>query len=440
MERLSNTETNNTTTGSPVTSSPLKPALASLFGTALEWYDYFIYGLAAGIVFGPLFFPSASPAAGTLAAFATFSVGFLARPIGGIVMGHFGDRTGRKAMLVASLLLMGIATAGIGLLPTYSDIGIWAPILLVAFRFMQGFGVGGEWGGAVLMAVEHAPESRKSFYGSFPQMGVPAGLILANIVFLLVSGTVSNDAFMSWGWRLPFLIGGVLVIAGLIMRMKLEESPTFVDVVQSDVKVRLPVVEVVKSHWLTILLISGSFIGINGVAYVFMSYLLSYTASETSLSRNLMLTVTLAASVFWLISTPLAAIQADKRSRRGVLIGGSIALALFSGTLFPAVDSANLALIIPAMCCVAIAMGIVYGPMASLFSQVFPPPIRYSGTSLSYQIGSILGGGFAPTIAAGLLLSFGTSSPITAYMVIMSIVSLVCLLVLTSSTRRVWTN
>ncbi|ROO87849.1 metabolite-proton symporter [Actinocorallia herbida] len=412
--------------------NPLRPAMASLIGTAIEWYDYFVYGLAAAVVFGPLFFPEFSPTAGTLAAFATYSVGFLARPVGGVVMGHFGDRVGRKTMLVTSLLVMGTATMCIGLLPTYSTIGVWAPVLLVVLRFVQGLAVGGEWGGAVLMAVEHAPQSRKAFYGSFPQMGVPAGLILANLVLLGVSNAVGDAAFLAWGWRLPFLASAVLVIVGLFLRLSVEESPAFLQMTEQEQR-RLPIIDVVRDHWRKVLLISGAFIGINAVAYVFMTFLLTYTTQVLKMERSTVLTISLAAAGVWLLVTPWASILSDRHGRRRVLLSGSIALSVFALVLLPAADTTRLPLLIGAVLGLAVTMGAVYGPMAALFSSQFPTPIRYSGTSLGYQIGSLLGGGIAPTVATALLSGYGSSTPITVYLVGTTVISLGCVAALVRS-------
>lgn len=410
---------------------PLKVATASFIGTAIEWYDYFIYGMAAAIVFGPLFFPEFSSVAGTMAAFATFSVGFLARPIGGIVMGHFGDRVGRKSMLVVSLLMMGIATVGIGLLPTYATIGVWAPILLVTLRFVQGIGVGGEWGGAVLMAVEHAPEHKKGFYGSFPQMGTPGGLILAILVFLGMSSTVSDEAFLAWGWRVPFLASAVLVIVGLVIRFTVTESPAFERVRQAHEEQRLPIMTVLRHNRREVMLVAGAFIGINAVGYIFMAYLLNYSTKELGLDKILVLTFTLVASLVWLATIAYASALSDRLGRRKVLTVGSVGLLAWSLALFPLIDTASSALILVALIGIAAFMGVVYGPMAALFSALFPPEVRYSGTSLGYQIGSILGGGLAPTVATGLFAAWGTSTPITLYLGAVTLLSLVCVTAVT---------
>ncbi|MFJ5263823.1 MFS transporter [Streptomyces sp. NPDC088387] len=403
---------------------PLRVATASFIGTAVEWYDYFIYGLAAAIVFGPLFFPSVSSVAGTMAAFATYSVGFFARPVGGIVMGHFGDRVGRKSMLVVSLLTMGLATVGIGLLPTYDTVGVWAPVLLVTLRFIQGIGVGGEWGGAVLMAVEHAPERKKAFYGSFPQMGVPGGLILANLVFLGLTTNLSSEAFLSWGWRVPFLASAVMVIAGLVIRLTVDESPEFKEVKQAGADRRMPLVEVLRDNWREVALSAGAFIGINALGYIFMAYLLSYTTAVLGLSRNLVLTFTLVASTVWLAVIPWASALADRHGRRRVLMTGSIGLVACAALLFPVIDTAEPALILIALLVTAVFMGIVYGPIAELFSGLFKAEVRYSGASLGYQVGSILGGGIAPTVATALYASWSSTTPITLYLVGVTLISL----------------
>lgn len=414
--------------GAPPTVKPLRVAAASFVGTAVEWYDYFIYGLAAAIVFGPLFFPSFSDLAGTMAAFATFSVGFLARPLGGIVMGHFGDRVGRKSMLVTSLMLMGVATAGIGLLPTYSSIGLWAPVLLVLLRFLQGIGVGGEWSGAVLMAVEHAPEGRKGFYGSFPQMGVPGGLILANLVFLGMSAGVSDEAFLAWGWRVPFLLSAVMVVIGLVIRLAISESPDFERVKRSDADERMPLVVVVRENLREVLLAAGAFIGVNAVGYVFMAYLLKYSTSVLDMPKSLILNFTLIASLAWLLAIPWASALSDKHGRPKVLVVGSAGLTFWALALFPLVNTANPVLVLLALVGTAVFMGLVYGPLAALFAELFSPEVRYSGTSLGYQIGSILGGGLAPTAATGLYAAWGSSLPITGYLVAVSALSLACII------------
>jgi metabolite-proton symporter len=405
--------------------------MASFIGTAVEWYDYFIYGTAAAIVFGPLFFPRFSATAGTMAAFASYAVGFLARPLGAVVMGHYGDRLGRRSMLVVSLLIIGLATTAIGLLPTYEKIGVLAPILLVTLRFLQGIGVGGEWGGAVLLAVEHAPANRKAFYGSFPQMGVPGGLILANLVFLGVSASLGPQAFLSWGWRVPFLASAVLVIIGLAIRVRLSESPDFQRVKDAGQRERMPLVAVLRRHPKEVLLAAGAFIGNNTVGYIFMAYLLSYGTSVLGLSRSLILTCTLVAALVWLATIPWASALSDRHGRARVLLFGSIGLTVTALGLFPLVDTRSPALILAALVVLAVVLGITYGPLAALLSELFPTSVRYSGASLGYQIGAILGGGIAPMVAAALYARWRSSVPITLYLGAVCALSLACIAVVT---------
>lgn len=409
---------------------PLKPAMASLIGTAIEWYDYFLYGLAAGVVFGPLFFsPELSSTAATLAAFATYAVGFVARPLGGIVMGHFGDIIGRKAMLITSLLGMGSVTVLIGLLPTYASIGLWAPILLVTLRFVQGLAVGGEWGGAVLMAVEHAPEDKKSFYGSFPQMGVPAGFFLANAAVLGVTATFGAAAFVEWAWRIPFLLSGVLVIVGLVMRSKLEESPDFAELPDREHE-SMPLVVVLRDHSRSVALVAAGFIGATAVAYIFMAFLLSYTTRTLGMVQNHISIIMLIAAVVWFVATPYFAGLVDRIGRVRVLVPGSVALIGAGAVLLPAARTENVVILGAALVFVSIVLAAVYGPMAALFSSLFPTEVRYSGSSLGYQIGAILGG-IAPLTATALLgWSGGAIWPVCVYLAVASAISLVALLVL----------
>ncbi|MBQ0985024.1 MHS family MFS transporter [Streptomyces sp. F63] len=430
-----------TNTSPPARTSARRVLLGSFVGTAVEWYDYFIYGMAAALVFGPQFFPQFSPAAGTLASFATYSVGFAARPLGGIVMGHFGDRIGRKSMLVLSLTVMGLATTGIGLLPTYDTIGVWAPVLLVTLRFVQGLGVGGEWGGAVLMAVEHAPAGRRGFYGSFPQMGVPGGLILANLVFLSVSQGLGTAAFTEWGWRIPFLASALLIVVGLVIRVGIEESPEFAAVKQEKQEkaderpARLPIVEVLRNQWRDVLLAGGTFIANNAIGYIFMAYTLAYGTKVLGLSRNTMLVVILVGAATWLVAIAGSAILSDRVGRRRVFVSGSVGLVAAAAVFFPLLDSASVPVLLLAFLLMAVMLGSTYGPQAALFSELFPAKLRYSGSSLGYQLGAILGGGIAPTVATALYGINNQSWPITLYLVLIASFSLVCVLVLTRRPR-----
>ena len=403
---------------------PLRIAMASFIGTAVEWYDYFIYGTAAAIVFGPLFFPKFSTTAGTMAAFATFSVGFLARPLGAIVMGHFGDRLGRRSMLVVSLLTIGVATTCIGLLPTYARVGVLAPALLVSLRFLQGIGVGGEWGGAVLLAVEHAPANRKGFYGSFPQMGVPGGLILANLVFLAVSSAVGGDAFLAWGWRVPFLASTVLVAIGLVIRFKVAESPDFERLKRAGARERMPLVAVLKRHPAAVLLGAGALVGNSTMGYIVIAYLLAYGTAVLGLSRSLLLTCVLIGALAWLVAIPWASALSDRHGRARVLLAGSFGLTIVALSLFALVDTRSPAVIVAALVVAGVFLGITYGPLAALLSELFPANVRYSGASLAYQLGAVVGGGIAPTVATGLYATWRSSLPITVYLTGVCLVSL----------------
>ena len=311
-------------------------AVASAIGTTIEWYDYFIYSTATALVFGKLFFTSLSPASGTLAAFATLGVGFLARPVGGILWGHFGDRAGRKAMLVLSLLLMGLATVGVGLLPTYSAIGVWAPILLLVLRLLQGLSAGGEWGGAALMAVEHAPEGRRGRYGAFSQIGVPAGLILAQLLFFVLGRTLTDAQFAAWGWRVPFLASIVLVGVGLVIRLRIEESPVFALLREEDARSSRPMVDVLRERPRALLVASGSFIANTAIGYIFLAYLLSYGTSVLKIDRTTLLVVVIVGSVTWLVSILVTAAWSDRVGRKPVYLAGSVLLVGLADPVLPA--------------------------------------------------------------------------------------------------------
>jgi metabolite-proton symporter len=403
-------------------------ALASAVGTTIEWYDYFIYSTAAALVFASQFFPTVDPATGTLASFATLGVGFLARPIGGIVWGHFGDRVGRKAMLIASLLLMGIATVGVGLLPTYDQIGLLAPVLLVVLRLLQGLSAGGEWGGAALMAVEHAPEGRRGRYGSYSQIGVPAGLILAQLVFVAVGALMDDEQFASWGWRLPFLFSIVLVAVGLFIRLRIEESPVFAALRAENVRARVPMIDVVRERPRELLVASVSFIANTAIGYVFLAYLLSYGTSVLKVDRITMLLVVIIGSVSWLVSIVVSAQWSDRVGRKPVYLVGSVLLVVWPVPFFLLIDTKSTALMIISVIVLTIGLGASYGPQSALFAEMFDARYRYSGASFSYAVGAVLGGGFAPLIATWLQSSTGTSLSVSAYMLVVAVISLVAVI------------
>jgi len=381
----------------------VKVALASLIGTSIEWYDYFLYGTAAALVFNKLFFPNFDPLVGTLLAFATFSVGFIARPLGGIVFGHYGDKIGRKKMLYLTLMIMGIATAIIGLLPTYTSIGIWAPILLVTMRLAQGFGLGGEWGGAVLMAVEHAPAHRRGFYGSWPQLGAFVGLLASTLVFRAVSKLPEAD-FLSWGWRIPFLVSFLLVAVGVWIRMTIAESPVFEKLKEQKQEAKMPIIEAITKHPKNIFIAMGARFAENGLFYVFTVFSLTYISTHLKVPRVVGLNGLLWAAFLGIFFCAGWGALSDKLGRRPVYMYGAIACGLLAfpffwmlGTKEPWIIS--MAIIIP----VCFGHAAMYGPQASFLSEMFSARVRYSGASLGYQLASIFAGGLSPLVATYLL-------------------------------------
>ncbi|MEC3853907.1 MFS transporter [Paenarthrobacter ureafaciens] len=411
-----------------------KVALSSLIGTTIEWYDYFIYGSAAVLVFGPQFFPGNDPVAGTLAAFATFAVGFLARPVGGIVMGHFGDRVGRKSMLIISMLLMGGATVAIGLLPNYATIGVMAPILLVLLRLVQGFGVGGEWGGAVLMSIEHAPKGRRTFYGSFAQMGLPAGIILANLIFILVVNAVSKEAFSAWGWRLPFLISAALIVLGFVLRFKITESPAFAEAKDAGTVEKQPLATLVTRHYKPLMLASAASVAAPALGYLILVYMLSYGTAVLKLPQTTMLWLIIGGAAVWFVAIVLAAQAGDRWGRKKVFLAGALLSAVWAFPFFALVDTASPILILVAFAVGTTSIAMMAGPQAALVAALFPVSIRYSGASVAYQVGSIIGGAFAPMIATALYAATGGSILIALYMAILGLLSFIALLFLREST------
>lgn len=411
-------------------------AFASFIGTTIEWYDFFIYGTAAALVFDQLFFPEFDPLVGTLAAFATFAVGFIARPLGGVVFAHFGDRVGRKPMLVWSLLIMGVATLCIGLLPTYAAIGVWSPVLLVVLRFAQGFGVGGEWGGAALMSVEHAPAHRRGFFGSWPQVGVPAGLLIGTAIFALISNAVPDEQFRAWGWRIPFLLSVLLIVVGLIIRLKISESPVFARVMDGKKAARMPVLEAVRTYPKTIALATGSFIGTHATFYVATVWLVAYATNQVGYDRTTVLNANTFLSAVGIALIVAFGALSDRVGRRPLYLAGMSVLALFAFPYFQLVETGSVALYIVAGIIVDCCRSAVYGPQSAFFSELFGTRTRYSGASVSYQFAAILGGGFAPMICTALVAWTGSSLGVVVYVIAVSLISLVCSYLLTETFRR----
>jgi MFS transporter, MHS family, shikimate and dehydroshikimate transport protein len=408
-------------------------AVASMIGTTIEWYDFFLYGTAAALVFNRLFFPNFDPLVGTLAAFGTYSVGFVARPIGGIIIGHYGDRIGRKSMLVLTLCIMGIATFGIGLLPTYAQIGPWAAVALVTLRLAQGFGVGGEWGGAVLMAVEHAPAHARGFYGSWPQIGVPAGLLLSTAVFSLFA-RLPEDQFLSWGWRVPFLLSILLVAVGLIIRLRILETPAFARVKEERTEAQRPIVELLRAHRKEVLLAMGARFAENGAFYIYTVFVLVYGTQKVGLDRQTILNGVLMAAACALITIPVCGALSDRLGRRPVYLFGACFTALFAYPLFWLLDTGSTPLVWLALIVVLMfGHSPMYGPQAAFLSELFGTRVRYSGASLGSQLSSVVAGGLSPFIATALL-PYGRGA-LAAYIVAMALVTIVSVL-LASETRH----
>ncbi|MBO1334327.1 MFS transporter [Streptomyces sp. VRA16 Mangrove soil] len=411
----------------PTTPSHLKRIVAaSLIGTTIEWYDFFLYGSAAALVFNKLFFPDSDPLVGTLLSFLTYAVGFAARPLGALVFGHYGDRLGRKKLLVVSLLMMGGATFAIGLLPTHATVGSAAPVLLTTLRLVQGFALGGEWGGAVLLVSEHGDAKRRGFWASWPQTGAPAGQLLATGVLSALTALISDAAFTSWGWRIPFLISGILVMVGLWIRLSVDESPVFKEALaraearkaaQGDVVEKMPLVAVLRHHWRDVLVAIGARMAENISYYVITAFILVYATEAADVSKQDALNAVLIASAIHFAVIPAWGALSDRVGRRPVYLLGAAGVGLWIVPFFKLIDTASFGGLVLAVTVGLILHGAMYAPQAAFFSEMFATRMRYSGASIGAQFASVAAGAPAPLIATALLDSYGTSTPISLYVI-----------------------
>jgi len=389
--------------------------LASLIGTTVEWYDFFLYGSAAALVFNKLFFPQFEPLTGTLLAFTTYALGFVARPVGGIVFGHFGDRIGRKRLLMLSLILMGLATTLIGVLPTYGQAGLFAPLALVLLRLVQGFAVGGEWGGAVLLAAEHGDARRRGFWTSWPQAGVPAGLVLASGVLALMSSAQSDADFRAWGWRVPFLASSILVAIGWWIRNSVAETPAFEAEIEAAPPPRVPALEVLRERPRALLTGAGLRLGENVSYYVITVFSITWITEVAKLSRDAALQAILIGSAIHFCAIPVLGALSDRVGRRPVYAAGGLGLAAFGFVFFQMLGSGQTCQLIAAMVIALLLHGAMYGPQAAFIAELFPTRIRYSGASIAYQLTSIVAGSLAPIVSLWLYQRSHSALPVAIY-------------------------
>ncbi|MFJ7936661.1 MFS transporter [Sporosarcina sp. NPDC096371] len=402
--------------------------IASLVGSSIEWFDYFLYGTVAALAFNQLFFVTEDPSIGLMLAYASFALAFFIRPFGGIVFSHIGDRIGRKKTLVLTLSLMGIATFGMGLLPTYQAIGIWAPILLITLRLIQGIGIGGEWGGALLLAVEYAPPEKRGFYGSVPQMGIPIGMLLGTIALSIMT-LLPEDSFMTWGWRVPFILSALLVLFGLWIRKGIDETPSFKEVQSKGDIPKIPLVTTLKTHWREVLIAIGAKVVETAPFYIFSTFVVSYATTNLGFSKTATLNAVMVGTVVTAILIPMMGALSDRVGRKSLYVYGTVAMALYAFPYFWLVKQGSVVLLVIAT---VIGLGIIWAPitavLGTMFSEIFSAEVRYTGISLGYQIGAALAGGTAPLIATALLLRFDNSYiPVALYIVFTALVSLVAI-------------
>ena len=431
------------TTAKPI--SMTRVALTSLAASSIEWYDFFIYGTAAALVFPKLFFAAGlPPAVALMASYSTFAVGFLARPVGGVVFGHFGDKVGRKKALVTAMLIMGAASTAVGLLPSYATIGVAAPILLIVLRFLQGMAVGGQWGGAALLAIENAPAHRKGFFGSFAQMGVPAGVVLANFIFLVMGKLVAPDSFVAWAWRVPFLLSILLIGLAIYVQTKLEDTAEF-QALQKEAEKKAkaagpkpvsPILQVIAKNPKEILLAAGSFVAANGTFYLMITYAVAYATGTVKVERTTILAAVMLGALVTAPLLPLTAAISDRFGRRGVFMFGAVGELLWAVPFFLLINTGSFPLMLLAMVGGLGFNNVMYGLQAAMMTEMFSTEFRYSGASLGYQIGAIFGGGFAPIIATALFAKYHSSLAISAYMAVLCVISLVSVFVLVETHKK----
>ena len=429
---MGNTDTAN--------SNMKKVALTALAGTSIEWYDFFLYGAAAALIFPTAFFGEATPSTALILSLLTFAAGFIARPIGGIIFGHYGDRVGRKKTLVIALILMGVSSTLIGLLPTYAMIGVTAPILLTSLRFAQGLAIGGQWGGAMLLVTESAPSDKRGYYGAFAQAGAPVGVILANLAFIITSALVSEESFYSWGWRIPFLASAILIGISMYIQLNLEDTKAFKELQamredhegKNEVVQRSPILEAIKKYPKRIALAAGAFLSIQVTFYILIAFLLAYGVSSAEISRDDMLAAVLIASAIMVPCQFIFSSYSDRHGRKGIFMAGAMLTGLWAFAIFPLVDTGNFWLIVLAITIGLIFVGMMYGPQAAFFTELFSTEVRYSGATLGYQFGAILGGAFAPTIAAFLWNNYGIFW-VSVYIAFASLLTLFSVMALTET-------
>jgi metabolite-proton symporter len=413
-----------------------RAVVASTVGTAIEWYDFFLYSTVTGLVFAKLFFPKSDPLTGTLEAFAVYAVGFAARPVGAAIFGHYGDRIGRKSTLIATLMLMGIATFLVALVPTYENIGIWGAIILTVLRFIQGVGVGGEWGGSVLLAMEWSrTTTSRGFIASWPQFGVPCGLFLANLAVLALS-QMSGDEFLSWGWRVPFFLSLILVAIGLWIRLGILETPIFTKLVAENKVERAPMVEVIKRQWPEILLSAFARLAEQAPFYVFTAFIFSYGIGVLKVERDFLLTAVLAASVLSFVSIPLFGHISDRIGRKKMYMIGAATVGVFGFIYFGMLNTGSLVLIFLAIILSLVPHDMMYGPQAALIAESFTGRLRYSGASLGYQLASVIAGGPAPLIATWLFGRYESSTAIALYILACAVITLIATALMTDYTGK----